>query len=66
MKTMMQSNTIRVGVGQILAGAAGYLSGQMDEVAAGTLAVTGLIQIVQRLMSMKKEAAATTESQPGN
>lgn len=67
MKTTLQSNTVKMGIVQVLSGLAGYLSGQMDAVAATTLAVTGLIQIGQRLLSLKSEAAqaATSSTQGG-
>lgn len=57
MKTASHSNTIRLASVQILSGIAGYLGGQMDAAAAGVLVVTGVIQIVQRLISMRAEAA---------
>ncbi len=64
MKTLSQSNTIRLGAVQILSGVAGYLSGQMDVTAAGVLVVTGIIQIVQRLISMRNEAAQPAAEAP--
>jgi hypothetical protein len=53
-----QSNTIRTGAATILGAIAAYLSGQMDAGSAVALAVTGIIQIVQRQCKLKQEKAS--------
>lgn len=50
-----KSNTIRMGAGTILGAIAAYLSGQMDAGSAVALAVTGILQILQRQHALKKE-----------
>lgn len=61
-----QSKTVWAGVGQIVAGISGYLTGTMDPAGAGTLVLTGLYQIIQRVMTLKKAAAPAGPGQfPG-
>jgi hypothetical protein len=55
-KRWWESNTIRLGLATILGAAAAYLSGQLDLAGAVSLAVTGLLQIVQRERSLQREA----------
>jgi|WetSurMetagenome_2_1015567.scaffolds.fasta_scaffold65901_2 hypothetical protein len=49
-----QSKTVWAGVGQIIAGVSGYCTGQMDISGAGALVLSGLYQIIQRVMALKQ------------
>lgn len=53
-KKWWQSNTIRLGAATIVGAVAAYLSGQVDAGGAMALAVTGIVQILQREYSLKK------------
>jgi hypothetical protein len=55
---LLKSNTVRLALGTILGGAAAYLSGQMDEMSAGALVLTGLLQLLQRGKALKKASKA--------
>jgi hypothetical protein len=55
-KKWWQSNTIRLGLATVLGAIAAYLSGQMDAGSAAVLAVTGIIQALQREFSLQRTA----------
>jgi hypothetical protein len=55
MKKWYQSNTIRLAAATILTAAAAWLSGQVDLAGALALALTGLLQLLQRGISLKAE-----------
>lgn len=61
-KKWWQSNTIRLGLATIAGAAAAYLSGQVDAGGAVGLALTGIMQILQRQYSLKKEAGPPAAS----
>jgi hypothetical protein len=56
-KKWWQSNTIRLGLGTILGAVAAYLGGQMDLGGALALAVTGLVQVLQREYALKQQGS---------
>jgi hypothetical protein len=60
MNKYLQSNTVRLGAASILGAVAAYLSGQVDAGAAAALALTGVLQIVQRSIKL-----AQTPAEPG-
>ena len=60
-----QSKTVWAGAGQILAGVSGYCSGQMDITGAGALVLSGVYQIIQRVMAMQKAGQAAPVPFPG-
>jgi hypothetical protein len=60
-----QSKTVWAGAGQILAGVSGYCSGQMDPTGAAALVLSGVYQIIQRVMALKKAGQATPGPFPG-
>lgn len=64
-KKWFQSKTVWAGFGQIVAGVSGYLTGTMDPAGAGTLVLTGVYQIIQRVMAIKKAGQVTPVSFPG-
>lgn len=65
LRFLLQSNTVRLGLGTVLGGAAAYLSGQMDAGSAGVLVLTGLLQLLQRGVKLGKEGQAPP-ALPGN
>ena len=54
-----QSKTFWGGVGQIIAGVSGLCTGQMEITGAGALIVSGVFQVIQRLMALKKADQAS-------
>jgi hypothetical protein len=64
-KKWWQSNTIRLALLTIVGAAGAYLSGQVDVGGAVALIITGILQIMQREYSLKKEPASPSASFPG-
>jgi hypothetical protein len=55
-KVWWQSNTIRLGLVQVVAGAlTAYLNGEETRVGALVVALIGILQIVQREISLRRE-----------
>jgi hypothetical protein len=55
MKEYLQSNTVRLALATILGAGIAYLNGQVDGAGAGLLILTGLLQLLQRTVKIRKE-----------
>jgi hypothetical protein len=53
-----QSNTVRLGFGQVIGAALAVLGGELSWRQGGVVAAIGVLQIIQREWKLKKEEAA--------